>query len=444
MNKNKTLQLLSNFVSIQSVSADPKRRKQITMAVDLLTRELRKMKFEVRLIKKNNAPPLLYAARHSSKAGKTIGIYAHYDVQPEDPVDEWKTPPFELTAQNGKLYGRGVADDKGHVIQNIYAIKELIVANKLKNNVVFILEGEEEVGSLHFEEMIQSVKKTLSKVDVFYVTDVGMHKKNVPQIMYALRGLVYFEIKLCVGERDLHSGIYGNAVLNPILVLSKLISQMKDTKSGRILIDHFYDGVKKIGEKERELLKKTYTGNKELQKEAQTFTIIETNHEKGYLLPKIHPSFDIHGITSGYTGVGAKTVIPKEIKAKFSFRLVENQNPDTIEHLVKKYIKKAIPRGVKYTLKTVAKFVPFYTDTDNSHVKKTAAQLKEIFGNETIYNRTGGSIGAAEVLQRHFGKPVILFGFTLPDEKAHSPNENIDEEMFWKGIEALKSIYSKI
>lgn len=441
MNKNKTLKLLSDFVSIQSVSADPKRRKEITKAVDLLTGELRKMKFEVRVIKKNNAPPLLYAIRHSKKAGKTIGIYAHYDVQPEDPEKEWKTPPFTLTVQNGKIYGRGVADDKGHVIQNISAIGELITANKLTHNVVFVLEGEEEVGSLHFEEMIQKVEKDLSKVDVFYVTDVGMHKKSVPQIMYALRGLVYFEIKLWVGERDLHSGIYGNAVLNPILVLSTLFSQIKDAQSGRILIDHFYDDAKKIGEKERELLKKTYIDNKELQKEAQTFTIIETNREKGYLSPKIHPSFDVHGITSGYTGEGAKTVIPKEIKAKFSFRLVENQNPDTIERLVKNYIEKTLPKGVKYTLKTVAKFVPFYTDVDNSYVKKTAGQLKKLFKNETIYNRTGGSIGAAEVLQRHFGKPVILFGFTLPDEKAHSSNENFDEEMFWKGIEALKLIY---
>lgn len=443
MDKKTILKSFSDFISIQSISANPKKRKEITKAVDLLTGELRKMKFEVRLIKKNDTPPLLYAKSHSSKAGKTIGIYAHYDVQPEDPVDEWKTPPFKLTAQNGKLYGRGVADDKGHVIQNIYAIKELIATNQLKNNVVFIFEGEEEVGSLHFEEMVQKIEKDLSKVDVFYVTDVGMHKKNIPQIMYALRGLVYFEIRLWVGERDLHSGIYGNAVLNPILVLSKLISQMKDAESGKILVDHFYDDVKKISEKERELLKKTYTGNEELQKEAETFTITETNHEKGYLSPKIHPSFDVHGITSGYAGEGAKTVIPKEARAKFSFRLVENQNPDTIECLVRKYIEKTVPQGVKYTLKTVAKFVPFYTDTNNSHVKKIASQLRQVFGNETIYNRTGGSIGAAEVLQRRFRKPVILFGFTLPDEKAHSPNENIDEEMFWKGIEALKLIYSQ-
>ncbi len=444
MDRNTVLKLLSDFVSIQSVSADSKRYHEILKAVDFLQKYLKKMEFEIKLIKKDKKPPLIIASKFVAKKAKTIGIYAHYDVQPEDPVNEWKTAPFTLTIKNGKMYGRGVADDKGHLIQNLVSINQLINTKKLKNNIVFIFEGEEETGSMHFESYVSQVKNLLAKVDVFYVTDVGMHKKNVPQIFYGLRGLVYFELKISTGQYDLHSGIYGNRVLNPGQVLADLFTKIKDIKSNRILIPHFYDEVRNISSKELTLLKKVEVSDEEMKKEAGTYTVLSYKDNPSYLISKIYPSFDVHGIQTGYTGEGSKTVIPHKVITKFSFRLVENQVPDQIEKLVKNFIKKTLQNGIKYEIKTLAQFSPFYTGIGDPYIKQTAKVLSSIFKNETLFNRAGGSIPAAEILQRLFKKPVILTGFTLPDEKAHSPNENFDEEIFWKGIEALKSLYSNI
>ncbi len=441
--RQKGLKLLSDLIGFQTVAADPKRYKEILRAVDFLTKELKKEGLQVEVLKLKNASPLIIASKFISKSAKTIAIYAHYDVQPEDPVDEWKTPPFKLTVKNGKFFARGAADDKSHLVQIILAFEKLLKDNKLVNNLIFIFEGEEEVGSRNFEDYMIKAKKLLSKAEVFYLIDVGMHKKNIPQIFYGLRGLVYFEIILEIGKRDLHSGIYGNLVLDPTLVLSTLFSKIKDVNSGKIIIPHFYDKVRKLNDKELALLDKVKVSPEDLAKEADVNIVLSTDGKPEHLSTKIFPSFDINGVVAGYTGQGAKTVIPKKIISKFSFRLVENQDPDEIEKLVTSFIKKNIPKGVKYGLKTLAKFSPFYTKVDDKYIRSTADILKEIFKNGTLLNRTGGSVPASEILQRLFQKPVILTGFTLPDEKIHSPNENMDEEMFWMGIKALEKIYSQ-
>ncbi len=449
MRKVEILRLLSDFISIQSVSADSKRRGEILKAVDFLTKQLRLMGFKVRLIEKDSSPPLILGVchidtdRYQYGNRKTIGIYGHYDVQPEDPVDEWKTPPFTLTVRDGKMYGRGVADNKGHVIQNLISIKHLIETKKLDNNIVFILEGEEETGSVHFEDYVSEVKDLLSKVDVFYVTDVGMHDKNIPQIIYSLRGLLYFELELEIGMRDLHSGIYGNRVLNPVQIFAHLFAKMKDEKTGKVLIPDFYANVKKISQEERKLLTKAYRSDEEEKKEAGVYRVLSLDKRRPYLSSKTYPSLDINGIISGYTGEGAKTVIPRKAVVKFSFRLVESQAPNKIERLIKTFITKNLPKGIKFQLRTLSRDAPFYTDFRNDYVQKTARILKKVFHNDPIFNRVGGSIPAAEVLQRFFKKPIILTGFTIPGENMHSPNENFDEEMFFKAIKALEKIYSQ-
>lgn len=439
-NKTQILDLFFNFIKIQSVSTDKKRFLEIKKAVTFLSHFLSKLGFSVKILEKEKAPPLILAALIKDKNAKTIGIYGHYDVQPEDPVSEWKTPPFSLTLKNGKFFGRGVADNKGHIIQNFVAIQRLIETKKLKNNIVFILEGEEETGSVNFEDYVKKVKNILSKVDVFYFTDTGMHKKNMPQIFYGLRGIIYFELTVKIGERDLHSGVYGNRVYNPINVLADLIAKIKNIKTGKILIPRFYDQVRKIPKDELLLLKKTVKSDKEEKNEAGVFGLTEID-SLGSLSSKILPSFDCHGIISGFVGEGQKTVIPKEAKVKFSFRLVEHQNPKEIESLVFDFIKKNLPKEVKWELKCLSKSAPFYTDFNNQWVKQTASILKEIFGNEVIFNRSGGSIPAAEILQRLYKKQIILTGFTLPDDNIHAPNENFDEKMFFLGIEALEKIY---
>jgi len=441
MTQTQIINFLSDFVKIQSVSTDKNRFSEIEKAVSFLKNFLLSLGFSVKILEKEKAPPLILATLIKDEKAKTIGIYGHYDVQPEDPASEWETAPFLLTEKKGKFFGRGVADNKGHIVQNLFAIKSLIEEKKLKNNIVFILEGEEEVGSVHFENYVKEAKDVLSKVDVFYLTDTGMHQKNIPQIFYGLRGIVYFELIVKIGKRDLHSGVYGNRVYNPINVLADLIAKIKDVKTGKILIPKFYEKVRKIEKEELLLLKKTLKSDEEEKKEGGVFGLTEIEGFSS-LSSKIFPSFDCHGIISGFIGEGQKTVIPKEATVKFSFRLVEHQDPKEIEAQVFDFVKENLPKEVKWDLKCLSKSAPFYTDVKNEWVKKTAKILKDVFGNEVVLNRSGGSIPAAEILQRLYKKPIILTGFTLPDDNIHAPNENFDSEMFFLGIKALERIYS--
>lgn len=445
MDKQKVLNQLAEFISIQSVSSDLSRFSQIEKAVDFLKRKFLVLGFKVKIFKKPKTPPLILAIYNLSRGrdqdcSKTIGIYGHYDVQPEEPVDQWKTSPFKLMVRNGKFFGRGVADNKGHIIQNLTSINRLIKEKKLKNNIVFILEGEEEVGSVHFEELANQAREILGKVDVFYLTDAGMHRKNFPQIFYGLRGIVYFQLTIKIGESDLHSGLYGNRVYNPINLIGSLIAKIKDVNTGKINIPGFYKNLRKPGKEELEILKKTLKSDKEERKEAKVFGLTQIENY-GSLSSKIFPSFDCHGIISGYVEEGQKTIIPSSALVKFSFRLVEYQNPEQIERLVFDFVAKNLPKDVKWELKCLSKSSPFYTDVKNEYIKKTAKALKKVFGHKPLFNRSGGSIPAAEILSRLFKKPIILTGFTLPDDNIHAPNENFDEEMFWQGIEALKEIY---
>lgn len=410
---NKILKLFSDFISIQSVSTDQSKHDQILKAVEFLKKEIKSLGFKVNIYQKAACPPLIIAKKIISQNTKTIGVYAHYDVQPEDPVAQWKSPPFKLTLKNGKMFGRGVADDKGHIIQTLVAIDQLINTKKLTNNIVLVFEGEEEVGSDNFEYLINQAKKELKKTDVFYVLDFGMETRNQPEIFFGLRGLIGFEIEIRIGEKDLHSGVYGNQVHNPIQILSELFSKIKDSRTRKILIPHFYDKVK------------------------------FKNKNNLWLSTKIYPSFDINGITGGYTGQGVKTIIPALAQAKFSFRLIENQTPSEIEKLVNDFIRKNLPEGIKYSLKTLGKLDPFYTDIDNKYVKTTDKIFTNIFGKQSFFTRSGGSIGAAATLAKLFNKPLILTGFTLADCNIHSPNENFDENMFWKGIVSLEKIFAQ-
>ncbi|BCX15606.1 MAG: hypothetical protein KatS3mg097_498 [Candidatus Parcubacteria bacterium] len=441
--KNEVIKFFSQFISIPSVSTQKDRFNDILKAAHFLKDKFLSLGFKVKLIQDKNCPPLILAFKFIGNQ-KTIGIYGHYDVQPEDPLKEWKTEPFKLILKNGKFYGRGSADNKGHIVQNIFALEELIKENKLKNNIVFVIEGEEESASSNFEKYVLKAKDILSKIDVFYLTDVGMRKKNMPTIYYALRGIVYFELKIKIGEYDLHSGSYGNLALNPAQFLGDLFSKMKDLKTGKILISGFYDDVRKIDNKEKRLLKLASQKVKDILKESKLYFLCSVDKKNPSFSTKIYPSLDVNGISSGYVGEGAKTIIPKEAIVKFSFRLIEYQKPEKIIKLVQNFIKKNIPQGMKYELKILGASSPFYTPINNEYTMKTKAILETIFKNKVIFDRVGGSIPAAEILQRVFKKTIILTGFMLPDCNIHAPNENFDEEMFWKGLKTLKLIYSSI
>lgn len=444
-NQQSIIKSLSDFISIQSISTNPSKQSEIKEAVNFLKEKLQKLGAQVKLIENNCFPPLIIGylkAQNFNKNTKTIGIYGHYDVQPEDPIDQWRSPPFQLTFKNGKIYGRGVADNKGHIIQNLTSINRLIEKKQLSNNIVFIFEGEEEIGSLHFEDYIKKILDLLKKIDLFFLTDMGMHQKNSPQIFYGLRGIIFFELTIRIGKKDLHSGVYGNVVYNPIQILTHLIAKIKDLATGQILIPHFYEEVKKFTSKEINQLKKTLKPINQEKKQAQVNLFFPYHNLPPPLAAKIMPSFDVNGIFSGYTGPGTKTIIPASATAKFSFRLVENQRPQKIKELVKQFIQKNIPKGVDYQLNFLGGSLPFYCQIDHPTIQKVSRILSQIFGQPCLFNRSGGSIPAAEILSRLFKKTMILTGFTLPDDNIHSPNENFDAEMFFKGIEALEQIYS--
>lgn len=421
MDKKNILNNLEKLISFQSVSTDKKRFKEILKAVDFITNYLKKLGFKVYIYQKNKSSPLIIAEKIINKNFKTLGFYAHYDVQPEDPVNQWQTNPFKLTLKKGKLYGRGIADDKGHLWQIVSASEILIKNNQLNNNLVFIFEGEEEVGSLHFEELIKKYKK-IKQVDYFYVVDMGMRNQKNPEIFYGLRGIVDYELKIKLHKTDLHSGVYGNIVLNPAQIIAELMAKMVDGQTHKVKVSGFYQDVKKISQKEKQLLEKSTQGS---------------------IKAKILPSLDINGIISGYTGEGIKTIIGAEATVKFSCRLVPNQNWKKIDILIKKFIKDNLPKNIDYQLISFGGSDPFYTDFKNDIVEKTASCLKNVFQGEVFYNRSGGSVPAAEILQRLYKKPVILFGFVLPDCYLHAPNENFDEKNFWMGIEAIKEIMKK-
>ncbi len=447
VSKNDVLSNLSRFVSFPSVSAQPSRQEFMGKSVIFLISQLKDLGFQCEEMKIESFPACIIATYQYKPGAPTIGIYGHYDIQPEDPIDKWLSDPFDLVRREGKLYGRGVADNKGHIIQNIEVLRSVIKSNRLKANIVFIIEGEEELGSVHFEKYISEYREKrnnkvhLEKVDVWYITDTGMRNAKVPQIYYGLRGLIYFELNIKTGVRDLHSGIYGNRVLNSIHVLSDIIASIKDGASGKVLIPNFYDPVRHIPEMEMKSMRALSRLDEEEMGEAGVWRLLSQCDLTPSLVTKLLPSFDLHGISGGYTGAGSKTIIPNTASAKFSFRLVEHQKASEIEKLVRNFVAEKVPEGAKYELVTNSLSDPFYCSIDDPLIKRTGKILSETFGHEVVYNRSGGSVPAAEIMQRLFGKPIILTGFTLPDDNIHSPNENFDEETFFRGMIALENIY---
>ena len=451
MSQTAAIKLLSDFISIPSISTDPSRRDDMQRAVDFLTTQLKELGAKVEIVGTDHS--LVAGYIHVPGATSTIGIYGHYDVQPEDPRDEWQSDPFVLTEKNGKLYGRGVADNKGHVIQNLVAIKNLQSRLRLKSNILCIFEGEEESGSGSFEKYISHITVCNPRaVDVWYVTDMGMRNTHTPQIYTGLRGLLYTEISIETGTRDLHSGIYGNRVYNAAHLLSELIGDLKDSQNGHVNLPGFYDNIKYPDVTEYQRLLKIVEKDEVTRQESEQYALPPSTHrhpelDEGSSMPltllsKLLPSCDVHGIETGYTGPGAKTVIPRKASAKISFRLVPGQNPDAIEESFRSFLAENIPTGVKWNLEVSSKEPAFVTDIHDPWMQKTAQTLEKAFGAPVQYNRSGGSIPAAGILQELYKKPVILTGFTQPDDCIHAPNENYPREMFEKGIEVLQEVYA--
>jgi acetylornithine deacetylase/succinyl-diaminopimelate desuccinylase-like protein len=434
---------LKQYLAIPSISALPEHKADVRRTAEWSADEMRRIGLQnVRLIETPGFP-VVYGDWLGAEGAPTILFYGHYDVQPVDPVELWESPPFEATVRDGELYARGAADDKGQVFMHFKAIEAHLKQNgKLPVNMKIILEGEEEVGSANLDNFVKEHRDEL-KADVVVISDSPMFDRGIPSICYGLRGLVYFQIDLRGTKSDLHSGSFGGAVANPAFVLANILAQMKD-RGGHIKIPGFYDDVRDLREEERDQWKRLPFNEKRYAKELGAPRLFG---ETGYsTLERVwaRPTFEVNGILSGFTGEGAKTVIPAVAMAKVSMRLVPNQDPDKIAQLFEDHIKKIAPKTVEVKVTRMHGGKPWMTEFDNKFVQAAGRAIEKGFGKTPVFNREGGSIPVVATFQEILGLPSVLFGVGLPDENAHAPNEKLDLGNFHGGIIASAYLYDEV
>jgi acetylornithine deacetylase/succinyl-diaminopimelate desuccinylase-like protein len=442
-NRDRYVEELKSYLAIPSISALPQHQADVRRCAEWTADEMRRIGMQnVRLIE-TPGNPVVYGDWLGAEGAPTILFYGHYDVQPVDPLNLWESPPFEADVRDGEIYARGAADDKGQVFMHFKAIEAHLKQNgRLPVNLRVILEGEEEVGSANLDNFVKGHKEELA-ADVVVISDSTMFDRGVPSITYGLRGLVYFQIDLRGTRSDLHSGSFGGAVANPALVLAQILSQMKD-KGGRIKIPGFYDDVRALRDEERAEFKKLPFNETRYRKDLGAPKLFG---ESGYTtLERVwaRPTFEVNGLLSGFTGEGAKTVIPAVAMAKVSMRLVPDQDPDKIAQLFEAYVAKVAPKTVETKVTRMHGGKPWMTDFDNRFVQAAGRAIEKGFGKAPVFNREGGSIPVVATFQEILGLPSVLFGVGLPDENAHAPNEKLDLGNFHGGIIASAYLYDEV
>ncbi len=443
VNRDRYLEELKGLLAIPSISALPEHAGDVKHCAEWCAQEMRRIGLQnVRLID-TPGNPVVYGDWLGAPGAPTILFYGHYDVQPVDPLNLWHSPPFEATIRDGEIYARGAADDKGQVFMHFKAAEAHLHQNgRLPMNIKFMIEGEEEVGSEHLDDFIRSHKKELA-ADVVVISDSGMFARGVPSICYGLRGLVYFQIDLVGSNTDLHSGSFGGAVANPAFVLAQMLAQMKD-RGGRIKIPGFYDDVKALQDEERKAWASLPFKEKQYRKD---FGIPKVFGESGYTTLErtwARPTFEVNGLLSGFTGEGAKTVLPAVAMAKVSMRLVPDQDPNKIAELFDAYVRKVAPKTVTLKVTRMHGGKPWMTSFDNPFVQAAGRAIEKGFGKKPVFTREGGSIPVVSTFQEELGLPCVLFGVGLPDENAHAPNEKLDVGNFHGGIIASAYLYEEI
>jgi acetylornithine deacetylase/succinyl-diaminopimelate desuccinylase-like protein len=385
----------------------------------------------------------VYAEWLGAEGAPTILFYGHYDVQPVDPVELWDSPPFEATVRDGELYARGAVDDKGQIFMHFKAIEAHLAQNgRLPVNMKLVLEGEEEVGSENLDNFVKAHRDLLA-ADVVVISDSPMFDRGIPSICYGLRGLAYCQIDVRGTKTDLHSGSFGGAVANPIMVLAQILAQMKE-RSGRVKIPGFYDEVRELTAEEREAWRRLPFSERQYARDIGAPKLFG---ESGYTtLERVwaRPTFEINGILGGFTGEGAKTVIPAVAMAKVSMRLVPDQDPDRIARLFEDHVRKIAPKTVEVTVTRMHGGKPWMASLDNRFVQAAARAIEKGFGKTPVFNREGGSIPVVATFQEILGLPSVLFGVGLPDENAHAPNEKLDLGNFHGGIIASAYLYDEV
>lgn len=444
-NKDRYLDELFTFLRIPSVSANPDHNPDVRSAAEYVASRLKEVGVANPEICETKGHPIVYGEILVGANLPTVLVYGHYDVQPPDPLDLWDSPPFEPVIKvtnihpDGAIFARGSCDDKGQVYMHIKAMEILNSQGPLPCNVKFLIEGEEEVGSNNLEHFVRSFKEKL-KCDVILISDTSMIANDTPSITSGLRGLAYLEVEVVGPNRDLHSGVYGGAVDNPVNVLCEMIASMKNEKM-EITIPGFYDKVKLVNAEERaEMARRPFDEKAYLS----ALEIASTRGETGYSIieqTSIRPTLDVNGIWGGYTGAGAKTVLPSKASAKISMRLVPDQDPEEIAELFTKHFISIAPSTVKVKVTPHHGGQPAVTDINSEGFRAAAMAMEETFGKKPIPTREGGSIPIVALFQDVLEAPTVLMGFGLDSDALHSPNENYGVFNFLKGIETIPLFY---
>ncbi|HLY39609.1 MAG TPA: dipeptidase [Terracidiphilus sp.] len=436
-NHERFLEELKSLLRIPSVSTLPEHAVDCRRAAETLAEELRRIGMEhVRLIE-TEGHPLVYADWLHAAGKPTVLCYGHYDVQPPDPLDEWNSPPFEPEVRNGNIYARGAVDDKGQVWAQVKALESLLATKKaLPLNVRVLLEGEEEVGGEGIAQFVASKPPEL-KSDFALVSDTDLFAPGLPTLCVGLRGMIYTEILVKGAKTDLHSGMYGGAAPNPFVALAQIVAKLKDEEC-RILIPGFYDDIIPPSNEElkawqslpfdEEHYRIAEVGSRQLVGEAG-YGVLERTWAR--------PTLDVHGMPGGFTGAGAKTVIPAKATAKVSMRLVPGMTPAKAFAQYKDYVEKIAPRGVDVSVKLIHLGDPCLIPVNNPYIQAATRALHEIWGKDTVFIRSGGSIPIVGDFARHLNLPSVMMGFGLPDDNIHAPNEKFNIGNFELGIDSL-------
>jgi len=444
-NKTKFLDELFDLLRIPSISASPDHKADMLKTAEVVKQSLLDAGVDIAEICETPGNPVVYGEKIIDPNLPTVVVYGHYDVQPADPLDLWDSPAFEPVVKKteihpeGAIFARGACDDKGQMFMHVKAFEAMNKSNELPCNVKFMIEGEEEVGSTSLGGWVKANREKLAG-DVILISDTGMIGNETPSITTGLRGLSYVEVEVTGPNRDLHSGLYGGAVANPINVLNRMIASLQD-ENKHITIPGFYDKVVELSEEERADMAKAPFSVEDYK---AALDLGDIEGETGYTTMErasIRPTLDVNGIWGGYTGEGAKTVIASKAYAKISMRLVPDQDPDEITELFKKHFESIAPKSVKVNVTAFHGGQPYVSPTDSIAYQAASKAMEDAFGKKPIPVRSGGSIPIVSLFEQELGMKTILFGFGLDSDAIHSPNEHYGLFNFYKGIETIPYFY---
>jgi acetylornithine deacetylase/succinyl-diaminopimelate desuccinylase-like protein len=442
-NREKGLQELEEFLRIPSISSQPDRAADVRRAAEHLRDRYSAIGLEHATVLATAGHPVVYADWLHAEGKPTVLLYGHYDVQPVDPLEQWHSPPFEPNRNDGLLLARGASDDKGQIALHWQALEALLqVTGRLPLNVKVIAEGEEETGSQNFDRFVEENRERL-QTDFCLISDTAVAAKGLPAITYALRGLLYFEIRVETANSDLHSGEYGGVAPNPIQALAEIVTGLKDA-SGTILVPGFYDGVRPLTEEERRQFARIPTDEAATRR---THGLEALAGEPGFSPIERRwgrPTLDFNGIWGGYQGPGTKTIIPAFAAAKFSCRLVPDQDPAVVSRRIREHLEVIRPRTARVQLQELGTGAPWITPMGHPLLQAARRALEQAYGKEPVFTRSGGSIGAVESMNHHLSATCLLIGFVLPDCHAHAPNESLDLESFEQGRQAAVRLWDAI